>query len=261
MTAFPEGVPCWVDASFPDVAAAQSFYGDLFGWTFTEGEEKFGGYAQAMSDGKKVAGIMPVMPGQPPVPMWGVYFASADADASAARIREAGGRILAEPMDVADLGRMLIAQDPSGAVFGVWQPGAHQGFEKSAEPNSFCWTEVHVRDTGPVDAFYEKVLPITARQMGGTEGFDYRVWEVGGNAVAGRNRMGDDFPAEVPSHIQVYFDVADCDDAVATVTKLGGSLVSGPHDSPFGRMASVADPQGAGFAVIDTRTTAGEPPA
>lgn len=261
MTAYPEGAPCWVDASFPDIDAAKTFYGELFGWTFTGGQEEFGGYEQALSDGKIVAGLMPLMPGQPEEAAWGIYYASADADATAARIREAGGQILAEPMDVSALGRMLIALDPSGAVFGIWQPGEHKGFEKKDEPNSFSWVEVQTRDTAPVDAFYDKVLPITAKQVGDGTGFDYKVWEVGGAPVAGRNKMGDGFPAEVPPHSLVYFDVQNCDDAVATVTKLGGSLVSGPNDSPFGRMAIVADPQGAGFAVIDTRTTVGEAPA
>jgi predicted enzyme related to lactoylglutathione lyase len=73
-------------------------------------------------------------------------------------------------------------------------------------------------------------------------------------------RMTEDFPPEVPPYINVYFTVADCDDAVAAATGLGGVLRFGPMDSPFGRFAALSDPQGANFSVIDITTTQGEMP-
>ncbi len=111
-TSYVPGTPCWVDLGTPDIDGAASFYGDLFGWSIPEGEnsEQTGGYRQAMLRDKPVAGVMPLMQeGQPPA--WSNYVAVEDADATAAKVREAGGMVMAEPMDVMDLGRMAIFAD------------------------------------------------------------------------------------------------------------------------------------------------------
>ncbi len=89
---------------------------------------------------------------------------------------------------------------------------------------------------------------------------DFRMFNLGEDTVLGRMRMTDDFPPEVPPYINVFFNVGNCDDAVATATKLGGVLRFGPMDSPFGRFAALSDPQGANFSVIDVTTTVGEMP-
>jgi predicted enzyme related to lactoylglutathione lyase len=242
----------------PDLEAGKRFYGELFGWTYMDGQAEYGYYTQALSDGKNVAGLGPTMEGQEETPpAWSLYFASDDIQRTAEAIRTAGGSVAVGPMQVAEFGSMLVARDPGGAVFGVWQPGSHRGFEKYYETGSFGWGEVCVRETEGVDAFYPSVFPYEAVQAGGDEG-DYLVWRLDGKPVAGRLRMGEAIPADVPPYVNVYFVVSDCDDAVRTVERLGGEVHMGPRDSPFGRMAVVADPQGATFSVIDTTTTVGE---
>ncbi|MEU9128417.1 VOC family protein [Kitasatospora sp. NPDC048540] len=269
MTGFPEGAPCWADAMFADVEGAKSFYSEVLGWTFGEASSEYGNYTQAYSDGKAVAAVVPPMPGSEAPSQWCLYFASPDAAATAGKIRSAGGEVVMDPMQVGTFGTMLIAREPSGAVFGVWQPGEHRGFEKTGAPGSFAWAEVFTRDNAKVDGFLPRVFPYRAQQvdMGDdpeAAGMDYRIFGLGGsgpeNAVLGRMGMGEEFPPEVPAFIQVYFGVADCDEAVAKATKLGGRLQFGPMDSPFGRFAALTDQQGAAFAVIDMTTTAGEMP-
>jgi predicted enzyme related to lactoylglutathione lyase len=262
MSAFSQGTPCWADVSLPDLAAGQRFYGELFGWTFQDQGEEFGNYAMAAKDGRSAAALMgkadPAMP-----TAWSVYFASDDAAKTAAAIRQAGGQVVFGPDAVGDVGVMLGATDPGGSFFGVWQGGRHAGFDVVNEPGAFCWTENHTRDADAVDPFYEAVFGYQGQQIGDGTGFDYKVWSLPGDPgaqVAGRMLRGDDVPAGVPSAFQVYFVVADCDDAAATVRRLGGQVVMEPQDSPFGRMAIVADDQGAHFAVIDVRRTAGATP-
>lgn len=89
---------------------------------------------------------------------------------------------------------------------------------------------------------------------------DFAVFHVQEQPVLGRMVMDSDFPPEVPSYVNVYFAVPDCDAAVARTTERGGALHFGPMDSPFGRFAVLGDPQGAAFAVIDVTTTQGEMP-
>ncbi|MFJ8506177.1 VOC family protein [Streptomyces avermitilis] len=259
MAVYPEGKPCWADAMFSDVEGAKTFYGDVLGWTFGESSSEYGNYTQAYADGKAVAAVVPPMPGQEGHSAWCLYFASPDAAATARKVRDNGGEVLMEPMQVGDFGTMALAREPSGAVFGVWQPGVHQGFEATAVPGAYCWAEVFTREPEKPDAFFPAVFPLTAQQIE-DEAVDFRIFSVGEDAVLGRMKMTDDFPPEVPSFINVYFTVEDTDAAVAKATERGGILRFGPMDSPFGRFAALSDPQGASFAVIDIKTTQGELP-
>lgn len=260
MAALPEGMPCWADAMFPDVEGAKGFYGDLLGWTFAESSAEFGNYTQAHSDGKAVAAVVPPMPGQPdPVAAWCLYFASSDAAATAKKIADNGGEVVMGPMQVGEFGSMVIAKDPGGVVFGVWQAGTHEGFEKRGEPGAFCWADVFTRRPEDADAFFPAVFPYRTQRMT-DPGVDFKVFSLGDGPVMGRMGMTDDFPPEVPPHINVYFAVADCDAAVEKAVKGGGELRFGPMSSPFGRFATLTDPQGAAFSVIDLGTTEGEMP-
>ncbi|MER7837482.1 VOC family protein [Streptomyces sp. NPDC096040] len=259
MAVQPEGTPCWADAMFSDLEGAKNFYGEVLGWTFGESTSEYGNYTQAYTNGKAVAAVVPPMPGQEGQSQWCLYFASPDAAAAAARIRENGGEVLMEPMQVGEFGTMCLAREPSGAVFGVWQGGVHEGFEATAVPGAYCWAEVFTREPEKTDPFLTAVFPYTARQLE-DDNVDFRMFDLDGNTVLGRMRMTDDFPPEVPSYINVYFTVDNCDEAVAKATKLGAVLRFGPMSSPFGRFAALTDPQGANFSVIDITTTEGEPP-
>jgi predicted enzyme related to lactoylglutathione lyase len=259
MAVQPEGSPCWADAMFSDLEGAKSFYGDVLGWTFAEASTEFGNYTEAYANGKAVAAVVPPMPGQEGQSQWCLYFAARDAAATAARIRDHGGEVLMEPMRVGDFGTMCLARDPGGVVFGVWQAGTHESFDTMAEPGAYTWAEVVTREPEKSDAFFPAVFSYQQKEMEDEE-MDFRIYDLGDRSVLGRMKMTDDFPPEVPPYIDVYFAVEDCDDAVAKATKLGGVLRFGPMDTPFGRFASLSDPQGANFSVIDITRTEGEMP-
>ncbi|MGW7369410.1 VOC family protein [Streptomyces sp. NPDC054841] len=260
MAAAPEGTPIWADAMFSDVEGAKTFYAEVLGWTFGEASSEYGNYTQAYADDKAVAAVVPPMPGQEGQSQWCLYLASVDAAATAEKIRQNGGTVLMEPMAVGDFGSMCIAQDPTGVTFGVWQPGTHEGFEATNVPGAFCWAEVFTREPDKSDTFFPAVFGYNVKKIE-DENIDFKLFDLGADPVLGRMKMtAEDFPPEVPSYVQVYFTVPDCDAAVATAQKLGGKLVFGPMSSPFGRFAAVVDPQGAAFAVIDVTTTEGEMP-
>ncbi|WP_406864568.1 VOC family protein [Streptomyces sp. HUAS MG47] len=262
MAARPEGTPVWADAAFTDVEGAKTFYGEVLGWTFGEASSEYGNYTQAYKDGKAVAAVVPPMPGEgEPVSAWCLYFASDDVNATARKISGAGGKVLMEPMAVGDFGSMAIAQDPAGAVFGIWQGGTHEGFELEGEPGAFTWAEVFSREPEKSDAFLTSVFGYNTKTMV-DDNVDFKVFDLGGEMpVLGRMKMTtEDFPPEIPSYVQVYFGVDDCDEAIAKAEKLGGRKVFGPMGTPFGRFAALVDPQGAAFAVIDTETTEGDMP-
>lgn len=143
------GTVTWVDLQAPDLERARCFYGELFGWSF----EEAGGYLFARLGGRKVSGLVALGPAAKVSPMWSVYLATEDADATSRAAGEAGGRALIGPMDVADQGRMAYFADPTGALFGVWQGRAHLGAEVTGEPGATAWHEVYTRDVGAARGF------------------------------------------------------------------------------------------------------------
>lgn len=250
-TSYAPGTPCWVDLGSPDLDASVEFYGGLLGWDIPEPEnaEQTGGYRQAMLRGRPVAGVMPLMQeGQPPA--WSTYASVADADVAADHVRDAGGAVMVEPMDVLDLGRMAVFSDPTGAVFGVWQPGTFTGAGIVNEPGAFSWNELNTRDTAAAKSFYNDVFGWTFEDNDMGEMGTYTSIQLGGAPVGGMLNITGRVPDEVPANWLTYFAVEDTDAALQKVKALGGSQAFGPIDSPAGRLAVVSDPAGAAFAVI-----------
>lgn len=251
-TSYTPGTPCWVELSgTPDIEASASFYGELFGWEVPElpNSAELGGYRRAKKGGKDVAGVSPRMEdGQPTV--WATYVSVADAAATLAKVSEAGGQAIVEPIDVQGLGTMAVFTDPTGAVCGIWQPGTFNGAELVNEYGCFGWNELGTRDVDSAKSFYGQVFGWTTDERPAEEIGTYYVWKQGEDRVGGMMDIGSILPAEIPPHWLVYFTVENCDAAVEQVQRAGGSLNSGPMDVEVGRFAVVSDPFGAVFAVM-----------
>ena len=249
---WPAGTPCWVDLSVPDVAGALAFYAAVVGWTFVDSGPELGGYHIAQVDGRAAAGVGPIMQeGQPAA--WTMYIASDDVDTTAKLVAEHGGSIYAGPMDIPDNGRMLIAADPTGGVFGVWQQTGMIGLAVTDEPGSFVWDDGRFTDPATAKRFYADVfgfryspLPPEVADPAMVEYETFGNHERPGGGVGGL--MGS--PPGTPSHWLVYFSVADADGAVAAAGRGGGQVLLPAEDTPFGRIAVLADPFGATFALI-----------
>jgi uncharacterized protein len=248
-TAWPPGTPCWADLSADDVGRARAFYAGLLGWAVPPGPPAAGGYAMAELGGRAVAGLSP-RTGPPDAPAaWTTYLATADADATAARITAAGGELIVEPFDVADLGRMAIAADPAGAAFGLWQGGAFGGAQRANEPGAMIWNEHLSRDPDGSQAFYQAVFGYSFGDVPGG-GARYATLHLDGRSVGGIGELTADHPAGATAHWAVYFAVADADAAISSVVRLGGRVIAPARDTPYGRLAMVTDDQGGAFSVL-----------
>ncbi len=263
------GVPCWVDTSQPDPAAAVAFYGELFGWEFEDvmAPESEGRYFTARIRGGDVAAVGSVPAGAPPQAMWNTYVSVQSADDTATKVRESGGSVLMEPFDVMDAGRMAVFADPEGAAFCVWQAKAHKGAQVVNEHGSLNFNGLNIRDAGGAKAFYGAVFGWRTIELDG--GFEMwtlpgygdelerdnpdlrkQMAEVGAPAgfedvVAALVPIADD--ADVPAHWSVTFGVDDADVIADRAAELGGTVVVAPFDAPWVRMTVIADPQGAMF--------------
>jgi hypothetical protein len=230
-----------------------TFYHGQFGWDVQQGPPEAGGYAIAHLQGRTVAGIGPKM-GPPEAPSaWTTYLATEDADATAARIKSAGGQLLVDPMDVMDAGRMAIAMDTTGAAFGIWQGRSHTGAGLANVPGALTWNEHMSRDFDGAKAFYAAVFGYEYGDMS-ADGFSYATLLLNGHEVGGIGGYPADVPASIPAAWSTYFGTADTDASVATATGHGGSVVRPATDSPYGRMATVTDDQGAVFSLISVRS-------
>ena len=250
----PPSTPSWVDLGTPDIDATVEFYGTLFGWEAAEGENaaETGGYRLATLRGKPVAGLMPLME-EEQQPAWSTYVSVEDADAVAGKARDAGGQVVAEPMDVMDLGRMALFTDPTGAFFGIWQPRTFPGAAIVNEPATLTWNELNTRDPDAARGFYTSVFGWDARDFDMGGGPDYVTWHRAGEdrSVGGMMDMRGRVPDEVPANWLVYFAVDDTDATVAKARELGANVAVEPMDIPdVGRFAVLTDPHGAAFAVI-----------
>jgi predicted enzyme related to lactoylglutathione lyase len=248
----PQGAPCWVSLLVHNLDAAQEFYGGLFGWEFRGmPPQPFGRYVQAELNGRPVAGLGEIPKDRNLPTAWTTYFASDDVDLTAERIRGCGGTVGVGPLDADEAGRMALGSDPLGAAFGVWQPLVHHGVELIGEPGTLAWNELITRETSVVGKFYACVFGSETEAEVSAD-FDYLTLRVDGRPVAGIHGVGQALPRESGAHWMTYFAVKDTDEATRLVSELGGHVLRPSHDSSYGRLATVVDPEGAVFTLIRT---------
>jgi hypothetical protein len=245
-----------------ELAGSQEFYHQLFGWEFYSGPQQLGPYVRAILDGQEVAGLGEIAPGRDLSASWLPYMASDDADATAGLIRERGGTVAVGPLDADEAGRMAIASDTVGAIFGVWQTTPQQVGLSPAEagmPGTPVWYELVTGDASAAGHFYPAVFGYQPRAETPVEALaeteaapvtDYLTLNLDGRPVAGIQGVGRELPRERGPHWKTYFAVGDADATIRRVEALGGRMVHEPHDSPYGRVATAADPEGAQFSVI-----------
>ncbi|MEV0245722.1 VOC family protein [Nocardia sp. NPDC050712] len=258
MTHPKPGDPIWVDLYTADPDASIAFYAELFGWEAERAGAEFGGYITFRKDGKAVGGGMgKTEDGVDGPDQWTVYLSSPDARATAAKAKAHGGVVVVEPMDVGELGAMAILGDVGGAGVGIWQPGAHAGFETAAlveggkwidAEGAPSWFELHTRAYDASLDFYREVFGWDdVFAMPEVPGFRYSTIHSTSPMLGGVMDASEFLPEGQPAGWSVYFGSADVDKSVAKVVELGGAVVAPAMDTPYGRMATVTDVTGARF--------------
>jgi hypothetical protein len=252
-TKYAPGTPNYVELATTDAAGAKKFYSRLFGWAFNDiplGE--MGVYTMCLVKDKPVAALYEMgqeerSRGVPP--HWRTYISIANADETAKKARSLGGQVIAEPMDVFEEGRMAMIQDPTGAMFAVWQPRNHIGAQLANEPGTLVWNELATKDRTAAEAFYTRLFNWNAHTAD-TGSILYTSFMVGEHAVCGMMEMTEEW-GDMPSHWSIYLGFADVDAGAAKIKQLGGKIHVEPHDIPdVGRFALAQDPQGAMFSII-----------
>ena len=243
----------WFELATTDQSAAKKFYSSLFGWdpvdmpmgpdaTYTmfriQGRDAAGGYT-----------LMPQMRDAGVPPHWALYIAVSSADETAAKVAQAGGTVVMGPIDVFDIGRMIVVRDPTGAMINFWQEKRSNVNRVAEAPGTVCWADLNTQDVPKGTEFYGKVL-----------GWKWEASEhdhsgylhiKNGDEMIGGAPPSHMLPPNVPPHWMLYFLVSDVDASTRKLAELGGKVFMGPMDIPnAGRFSIVTDPQGAAFALF-----------
>jgi hypothetical protein len=246
---------CWAETGTTGIGASKAFYSELLGWTFDDRPAGDAGvYSIARLQERDICGmyeLSPLMREQGVRPHWMPYIAVQDADVACRRAGELGGTVLQGPFDVADVGRMAVLVDPTGAHVSIWGAKAHKGSGILGEPGTPCWFELATGDLARAEAFYTRLFG-WALKGGSDGGVAYHeitnpgspfpmggITELGAEHDRGRVRW------------KVYFMTEDVDGDARRAVELGGRLVEPALDIPgVGRSAVLADPAGASFALF-----------
>ncbi len=263
-SAIAVGSPVWVDLGVPDLPAVRGFYEALFGWEFEDMGEQFGHYHMITNDGAPVGGAMSMLEDEADQPAaWTIYLKTDDIEKSLTDTAAAGGQVVVPAMPMPGLGSMGIVFTPGGEGLGLWQADGFEGFVLNGTAGAPVWFEVMSFDFDADAEYYRNVWDWQPSALGddGSEAADggdnvrgkdgeYVNSRPGEAATAGLCRAPREwFPEGTPSFWRAYFAVADADAAAEQVRALGGTVVDGPMDTPFGRLATVTDPAGATFQI------------
>ena len=252
---FTEGEVCWTDLQTSDVAAAKDFYAALFGWTYEDLPTPDGrSYARVFLGEELVTVIAPQNPRQQQAAapgQWNVYFAVDDAAGLAADLTHAGGTLEFGPEAVEGTGVMVFFTPPGGGTTGAWQAGSHFGTARTEEPGALAWVELLTPEPQAAVGFFQQLLGHEVTEYPQDDGGTYTTLMVDGAEVAGIATV----PAterNLEPGWQVYFGVASVADAVAAARAAGGVVLVGPESGDeAGTIATLADPQGGVFSVLE----------
>ncbi|MGO4119583.1 VOC family protein [Arthrobacter sp. YAF16] len=251
---YAEGEVCWADLQTSDVAAAKEFYAAIFGWRYEDQPTPDGrSFAQAFLGQELVTVIAPQNPQQQRAAapgQWNVYFAVDDAAGLAAELPHTGGVLEFGPEAVDGTGVMVFFAPPGGGTTGAWQAGTHFGTARSEEAGALAWVELLTPEPEAAVGFFQQLFRHEVTEYPQDDGGTYTTLMVDGTEVAGIATV----PAaerNLEPGWQVYFGVPSVAEAVATARAAGGVVLIEPADDEAGAIATVRDPQGGVFSVLE----------
>ncbi|AOT02626.1 VOC family protein [Arthrobacter sp. U41] len=255
-TGFTEGEICWTDLQTSDVGAAKAFYAAVFGWRYEDLPTPDGrSYAQAFLGEDLVTVIAPQNPQQQAAGapgQWNVYLASSDARELADGLVHAGGTLEFGPEAVDGTGVMVFFAPPGGGTTGAWQAGSHFGTARSGEPGTLAWAELLTPEPQAAVGFFQQLFGHEVTEYPQDDGGKYTTLMVGGAEVAGIAAVPAEAEGTLKPGWQVYFGVSSVAEAVTAAVAAGGTVLIEPDEvEEAGTIATLADPQGGVFSVLE----------
>jgi len=247
------GTFCWFEIGTSDQKKAKEFYCSLFGWQATDSPMDDGRmYTMLLLNGSDVAGCYMLdkeLLDQHIPPHWMTYVRVESADATALKASQLGGEVLMQPFDIFDIGRMAVIRDPGGAALSLWEAKKHTGTGITMEPGTICWQELQTNNRDEAKEFYIQLFGWTTK----ADDTEYTEFVFDGNSHAGMMEIRPEWGPVQPNW-GVYIMVENCDVSHEKAIALGAKGCVPPTDiEGVGRFATIADPQGAVFSIIEMK--------
>ncbi|MDQ3876409.1 MAG: VOC family protein [Actinomycetota bacterium] len=232
----------WHDHVSGDPERARAFYSELLGWEIEVWKPGELDYPMINANGQGHGGFGRAEGGAPP--HWLGHVVVDDADAAGERARSAGGAVVGEPIDVPEVGRIVVIRDPHGAAISAFQPAG----DGSMPEGVFVWDELMTSDVEAAKRFYRELFGWESREVEMGESGPYTLFRLGETDFAG---CISNEATEAPPHWYPYLATPDVDAATAKAEELGATLYAGPMEiENVGRFAVLGDPIGATFALF-----------
>jgi predicted enzyme related to lactoylglutathione lyase len=248
----------WYDLMTSDVDAAKRFYPPLAGWStqpfaqsspenpytmWTHGGTAIGGVARLTSE-QRARGIPP---------HWMPSVEVNNVDNSIRQAESLGGKVAVPPMEVPDVGRYAILQDPQGAMLAIFTPKGgpmDTAFDGTPKVGRVSWHELMTTDYKKAFDFYRQLFgwdKTGEMDMGGGE--MYVMYGKKNKPPYGGMFTRTADMANVPPFWLPYIFVKDLKKSIESATRAGAKVVNGPMDVPGGSIVVLQDPQGATIAL------------
>jgi predicted enzyme related to lactoylglutathione lyase len=251
------GKVVWEDLATPDIAAAEKFYGGLFGWTFRAIHTGAADYTVAMLDGRPIAGLMqkPMAVGENRQSAWLTFIAAPDLDSVTRSALAHGAKVLAEARTYPGRGRQAVLSDPEGAVFAILASSSGDSADFLAAPGEWIWSSLHAKDAGSEAAFYQEVFGYDVFDASTGDGLEHVILSSDDYARASANTFPVDSARRHP-HWLNFIRVNNATDMAAKAVLMGGKTLVEPHpDRHGGMVAVIADPAGAPLGLMEWTDT------
>lgn len=253
---YPAGTFCWADCSSVDPQKTASFMKKLMNW---ESESIDIGHGMVYTifklDGRDVAAVGPAQEesmkaGVPS--MWNNYVSVENVDEMTKRAKSLGAKVIVEPMDVFDSGRMAVIADLTGAVVSLWQAKKHIGARVVNTVGAMGWNELYTNDMETSKDFYSKLFGWTFETDDKNAGYTviFNNGRMNGGIMAITSEMGG-----MPPKWMTYFSIKSADETAKKVEELGGKVWM-VKDIGVGKIVMIQDPAGANFIAIELASQA-----
>ena len=237
----------------PDIAAAERFYGGLFGWSFRELHTGGPKYAEALLDGRPVAGLeqKDLPKGKNRTPAWLTFISVTDLDRALRVALENGAKTLLRARDLPNRGKEAVLSDPQGAVVALLTSSSGDPPDSLAAYGEWIWSSLVVPDSDKDAAFYQKLADYEVFELpSGPPGTEHFLLASGNYARASVNSAPPG--GKTGPHWINFVRVEKADQMAARAVTLGGRVLVAPRpDRHGGKLAVVADPQGAALGLME----------
>jgi uncharacterized protein len=243
----------WADLVTPNLAAAEKFYGGLFGWTFQNIRAGDSDYVVAAIGGRPIAGLVekPVARSDQRQSAWLTFIAVRDVDVAKRTALAHKAKLMAGSVTYNMRGRQAVLADPEGAVFAILASSSGDAPDFLAAPGEWIWSSLHAKDPETEASFYQNLFGYDVFDAESTDGMEHLILSSDDYARASANAFPETSDRR-HAHWLNFIRVASASDMSAKAVSMGGRVLVGPHPDRHGDMvAVVADPAGAPVGLME----------